>query len=56
MRLTSYAMSMRMMDRYGAASSSEIVVNSHMQGKPCFDANALFYHDLRDEIEKLRGA
>ena len=110
----------------GWGSGSEIVVNSHMQGKPCFDANApyepqarmyfdarkiiedglavrdgghslkvygalplegyllrtvlagdvalppgavhwtptlfteaanaLFYHDLRDEIEKLRGA
>jgi len=43
-------------DRYGAASSCEIVVNSHMQGKPCFDADipyqpqARMYFDARKII------
>jgi len=43
-------------DKYGAASSCEIVVNSHLRGKPCFDANipyqpqARMYFDARKII------
>lgn len=35
------------MDSYGAASSSEIVVNSHIQGKPCFDSDAPYEPQAR---------
>jgi hypothetical protein len=44
-------------DKYGGASSCEIVVNSHIQGKPCFDINAPYqpqarmYFDARKIIE-----
>jgi len=43
-------------DRYGAASSCEIVVNSHLHGKPCFDTDvpyqpqARMYFDARKII------
>ena len=34
-------------DRYGAASSCEIVVNSHMLGEPCFDENVPYQPQAR---------